>query len=126
MSKHLFACAFGAMAGVVVGMAGIEMMSAHADPYAGPSFGKTTCAEYNQLDKNGKIILWSWVEGYIAGAVRVGLQAKQPRYEQAFNLNFKTLMVIVDGACKADPGLVLDGLASNLLYRVLEAPDKYR
>jgi len=120
MIKHLLACALAAIAGVV------EMRSAHADPYTGPSFGKVTCAEYNQLDKTGTIAMWSWIEGYVAGAVRVGLQAKQPRYDQIFNLNFKKLMVVVDGACKADPGLVFDGLAANLLYRVLEAPDKYR
>jgi hypothetical protein len=120
MIKHLLACALAATAGVV------EMRSAHADPYTGPSFGKVTCAEYNQLDNNGKIAMWSWIEGYIAGAVRVGLQAKLPRYGQMFNLNYKMIVVIVDGACKADPGLVFEGLAGNLLYRVLEAPDKYR
>jgi hypothetical protein len=50
MSKHLFACAFGAVAGVVVGMAAVQIGSARADPYAGPSFGRTTCTEYNQFD----------------------------------------------------------------------------
>jgi hypothetical protein len=38
MIKRLLACALVATTAV-----------AHADSYAGPSFGKATCAEYNQL-----------------------------------------------------------------------------
>jgi hypothetical protein len=115
MIKHLLACALVA-----------TTAAAHADPYAGPSFGKATCAEYNQLQQDGTIAMWSWVEEYIAGATRIGRQTKQSRFDRLDHLNYKLIMVVVDGACKAEPSLNFENLAGSILNRLLEEPDKYK
>jgi hypothetical protein len=98
----------------------------HADPYAGTSLGKATCAEYNQLNANAQMAMGMWLEGYIAGAVRIGKQAKLARYDQLDQLNIKMIWVIADGACKAAPNLVFETLAGNILGRILDEPAKYK
>jgi hypothetical protein len=72
------------------------------------------------------IAMWSWVEGYIAGATRIGRQTKQSRFDRLDHLNYKLIMVVVDGACKAEPSLNFEKLAGSILNRLLEEPDKYK
>lgn len=96
------------------------------DPYAGLSFGKSTCAEYNQMDNNGHIAIFSWLEGFIAGGVKVGRDFHLRRFDKAEQLNPIALIPVLDGACKADPSMLLGKLAANILARVLENPEFYR
>lgn len=96
------------------------------DPYAGPSFGKSTCAEYLQLDKAAQIVIFGWLEGFVAGGVKVGNDFKLRRFDKAIALNPMALAVVLDGGCKADQTITLGKLATNILIRVLENPEFYK